>query len=235
MGAITDDGSRAGVASCLHELKAPRRSGRRPCRLGIGPATRSGRACGRPWRRGRGYPGAVEHAGVPADAVWRYREDVWRLASQLCRHREDAEDVTQSALLKAAEHLEGFRWEASLRTWLHRIATNECRMLRRRKVPLSLDELLEEAATAERQPAEPAAAGPGPEDAAVEAETRRRVVAALGGLPDRYRTAVLLKDGLGLSAEAVAAAMGLTVPAAKSVLHRARAALRESLSVPVRT
>ena len=131
------------------------------------------------------------------DAVWRYREDVWRLASQLCRHREDAEDVIQSAPLKAAEHLEGFRWEASLRTWLHRIATNECRMLRRRKVPLSLDELLEEAATAECQPAGPAAASPGPEDAAVEAETRRRVVAALGGLADRYRTAVLLKEGSG--------------------------------------
>ncbi len=65
------------------------------------------------------------------------RADVWRLARQLCQHREDAEDVTQSALLKPAQHLDGFRWEASLRTWLHRIATGECRMLRRRKVPLS--------------------------------------------------------------------------------------------------
>jgi Sigma-70 region 2 len=103
--------------------------------------------------------------------VWRYREDVWRLASQLCQHREDAEDVTQSALLKAAEHLDGFRWEASLRTWLHRIATNECRMLRRRKAPLSLDELLEQAATAPQRPGEPPAREPGPEEAAVEAET----------------------------------------------------------------
>ena len=156
--------------------------------------------------------------------MWRYRADVWRLASQLCQHREDAEDVTHSALLKAAQHLDGFRWEASLRTWLHRIATNECRMLRRRRVPLSLDQLLEEAATAPQQPA-----GPGPEDAAVEADTRRRVVTALAGLPDRYRTAVLLKDGLGLPAEDVAAAMGITVPAARSVLHRARTALREKL------
>jgi len=173
--------------------------------------------------------GDVDQAGPSADAVWRYRADVWRLASQLCQHREDAEDVTHSALLKAAQHLDGFRWEASLRTWLHRIATNECRMLRRRKVPLSLDELLEEAATAPHQPAEPQASGLGPEEAAVEAETRRRVVAALAGLPDRYRTAVLLKDGLGLPAGDVAAAMGITVPAARSVLHRARAALREQL------
>ena len=162
--------------------------------------------------------------------MWRYRDDVWRLASQLCRHREDAEDVTHSALVKAAQHLDGFRWEASVRTWLHRIATNECRMLRRRKVPLSLDELLEEAATAAHRPVEPPAPEQGPEEAAVEGDTRRQVVAALAGLPDRYRTAVLLKDGLGLPAEQVAAAMGITVPATRSVLHRARSQLRERLA-----
>jgi len=174
----------------------------------------------------------VTHAGDPADAVWRYREDVWRLASQLCRHRQDAEDVTQSALLKAAQHLDGFRWEASLRTWLHRIATNECRMLRRRKLPLSLDQLLEQAATDGSVPPEAPAQDPGPEELAVEAEARRRVVAALAGLPDRYRTALLLKDGLGLPAGSVAAAMGMSVPAVRSVLHRARAALRDSLGGP---
>jgi RNA polymerase sigma-70 factor, ECF subfamily len=162
--------------------------------------------------------------------VWHYRDDVWRLARQLCRHREDAEDVTHSALLKAAEHLDGFRWEASLRTWLHRIATNECRMLRRRKAPLSLEALLEEAATAEHRQDEPAADAPGPEEVAVEAETRRRVLTALEGLPERYRTALLLKDGLGLRAEGVAQAMGVTVPAVRSILHRARSTLRERLT-----
>lgn len=138
--------------------------------------------------------------------------------------------MTHSALLKAAQHVDGFRWEASVRTWLHRIATNECRMLRRRKVAVSLDEMLEQAATAAHRPTEPTARQPGPEEAAVEAETRRFVVAALAGLPDRYRTAVLLKDGLGLSAERVAAAMGITVPAVRSVLHRARSELRERLA-----
>jgi RNA polymerase sigma-70 factor (ECF subfamily) len=169
-------------------------------------------------------------AGASAEPVWRYREDVWRLARQLCRHPQDAEDVTQNALLKAAQHLDGFRWEASLRTWLHRIATNECRMLRRRRVPLSLDEMLESAATGEQRPAELPALGAGPEELAVEAETRRQVLAALGSLPEHYRVALLLKDGLGLPAEDLATAMGVTVPAAKSVLHRARSALRDRLA-----
>lgn len=179
------------------------------------------------------YTAAVEDATAPAEQVWRYRQDVWRLAAQLCRHRQDAEDVTHSALLKAAQHLDEFRWEASLRTWLHRIATNECRMLRRRKVPLSLEAVLEQVATAERPPVDPEARAPGPEEVAIEAETRRQVLAALETLPDHYHTALLLKDGLGLRAEAVARAMGITVPAAKSILHRARSALRERLSSPV--
>jgi RNA polymerase sigma-70 factor, ECF subfamily len=64
----------------------------------------------------------------------------------------------------------------------------------------------------------------------VEAETRRRVLTALAGLPDHYRTALLLKDGRGLRAEGVAQAMGVTVPAVRSILHRARSALRERLT-----
>ena len=122
---------------------------------------------------------AVENSAAPAEPVWRYRQDVWRLATQLCRHRQDAEDVTHSALLKAAQHLDEFRWEASLRTWLHRVATNECRMLHRRKAPLSLEAMLEQAATAEHPPQELQAQEPGPEEVAVEAETRRQVLAAL--------------------------------------------------------
>ncbi|MHB8331490.1 MAG: RNA polymerase sigma factor, partial [Candidatus Dormibacteria bacterium] len=72
-------------------------------------------------------------------SAWQYGGDIHRLARQLCGHREDAEDVAQSTLLKASLHLDDFRGEASLRTWLHRIATNECRQLRRRKIPDSLD------------------------------------------------------------------------------------------------
>jgi RNA polymerase sigma factor (sigma-70 family) len=86
----------------------------------------------------------METRELAPEAVWAYQADVGRLARHLCRHPQDAEDVAQSALLKAVQHLDGFRAEASLRTWLHRVATNECRMLRRRKTPISLDTLLEE-------------------------------------------------------------------------------------------
>jgi RNA polymerase sigma factor (sigma-70 family) len=158
-----------------------------------------------------------------------YRADLSRLAEHLCRQHEDAEDVTQSTLLKAAQHLDGFRNEASVRTWLHRIATNECRMLRRRLPPASLDALLD--AGADLRPAllEQTGAAPDPELVAEEAEARRAVLAALGTLPARQRTLLLLKDGLGLRAAEVARLLGTTEPGAKSALHRARLALREAL------
>ena len=54
------------------------------------------------------------------------------------RDPENAADVAQNTLLKAAQHIDGFRGEASVRTWLHTIATNECRMIRRRRQPESL-------------------------------------------------------------------------------------------------
>lgn len=161
------------------------------------------------------------------EAVWAYREDLGRLARHLCHHPQDAEDVAQSALLKAVQHLDGFRAEASLRTWLHRVATNECRMLRRRKTPISLDTLLKEPDLG---------TGPefradllDPEQAAVEAERRAAVLRSLEALPARYRTVVLLKDGRGLSAEVIAEATGTTVSAVRSRLHRARSLLREDL------
>jgi RNA polymerase sigma-70 factor (ECF subfamily) len=161
------------------------------------------------------------------EAVWAYHKDLGRLARHLCHHLQDAEDVAQSALLKAVQHLDGFRAEASLRTWLHRVATNECRMLRRRKTPISLDTLLEEPDLG---------AGPragtdrfDPEQAAMEAERRTAVLRSLEALPARYRTVVLLKDGWGLSAEAIAEATGTTVSAVRSKLHRARLLLREDL------
>jgi RNA polymerase sigma-70 factor (ECF subfamily) len=162
------------------------------------------------------------------EAVWAYREDLGRLARPLCRHAQDAEDVAQSSLLKGVQHLDGFRGEASLRTWLHRVATNECRMLRRRKIPMSLDALVERAGSDE---------GPDirsgllldPEESALQAERRSAVLRSIEALPEHYRSAVLLKDGRGLSAEQIAGRTGATVGAVRSTLHRARSLLRQEL------
>ncbi len=149
----------------------------------------------------------------------------------MCRHREDAEDVAQNGLMKAAQKIDGFRGEASVRTWLHSIATNECRMLRRRVAPGSFDEVLEATLTADRL-AEVSPRPTDPESLAIEAESRREVVAALNRLPERYQRVLVLRDGCGLRSAEVAHVLESTVPAVKSVLFRARRSLRGELQSP---
>ncbi len=161
--------------------------------------------------------------------VWGYREDLARLARFLCQHPEDAEDVTHNALIKAAEKLDGFRGEASVKTWLHAVTSNECRMLRRRRQASSLDGMLDGVADDQLMVDVTAM---DPEELAVELETRQEVLEALSRLPERYRCALILKDGSGRSLTETAELMDTTVPGIKSLLYRARAALRDELKDP---
>jgi RNA polymerase sigma factor (sigma-70 family) len=171
---------------------------------------------------------AVEPEGQ-ADLVWAQAEDVARLARQLCGHPEDAEDVAQSSLVKAAEHIAGFRGEATVRTWLHRITTNECRMLRRRLMATSLDGLLEE----HRGNTELlllAAADADPEALAERRTLGNAVLAAVAALPERQRVAFVLHEGGALGIKEVARRLDTTVPAVRSLLVRARRAIRAEVA-----
>ena len=157
-------------------------------------------------------------------AVWAYEEDLERLARLLCRHREDAEDVAHAALVKAVEHLGGFRSEATLRTWLHRIASNECAMLRRRRPSASLDDLAGSGWSSGDQGVAMAA---DPEASALDAAERQAVLGAIGHLPPRERLVLLLTVGEQLPAAEVARRAELSVPAVRALLYRARRRVRE--------
>ena len=164
-----------------------------------------------------------------ADLVWAQAEDVARLARQLCGHPEDAEDVAQSSLVKAAEHIAGFRGDATVRTWLHRITTNECRMLRRRVLARSLDGLLEEhPGSAELLLL--ATADADPEALAERRTLGNAVLAAVAALPERQRVAFVLHEGGGLGISEVARRLDATVPAVRSLLVRARRAIRTEVA-----
>ena len=99
-------------------------------------------------------------------------------------------------------------------------------MLRRRKSPSSLEQMFESAAIGQL---DLAGGSVDPEDVAMELETRREVLSAVGELPAHYRCALMLKDGRGLSLDDTARLMDTTVPAVKSILYRARGALREEI------
>jgi RNA polymerase sigma-70 factor (ECF subfamily) len=153
---------------------------------------------------------------------------VLRFARRLCRHREDAEDVLQESLLAAARGLSRFRGEASISTWLFAIARSFCIKKRRRSVfaPVTLS-LEGEARVAARSVRSP-------DRSPHQALEARRLEAALdqaiAALPRPYREVLLLRDVEGLSAAEVGEVTGLSVPAVKTRLHRARERVRARLS-----
>ena len=166
-----------------------------------------------------------------SELVNRYQNKIYRLAKHITQNDEDAEDVLQEAFLKAYEHLDGFQGNSRFYTWIVRIAVNEALMkLRKRKGDrfVSLDEPVE---TGEEQvKREIAVWDDNPEQQYSQEEMRAILDEAIEGLKPDFRTVFLLRDIEELSTEETAETLGISIPAVKSRLLRARLALREKLT-----
>ena len=165
------------------------------------------------------------------ELVNRYERKIYRLAMNITRNQEDAEDVLQEAFLKAYEHLDRFKGDSKFYTWIVRIAVNEALMkLRQRKgdrtVPL--DEPLD---TGEETMArEIAVWDDNPEQQYSKEEIHRILTDAVDDLKPDFRTVFTLRDIEEMSTEETAEILGISIPAVKSRLLRARLALRERLT-----
>ena len=165
------------------------------------------------------------------ELVKRYDRNVFRIAQHITQNREDAEDVVQDAFLKAFQNLKNFQENSKFYTWLVRIAVNEALMrLRRRRTGqmVSLDEDIQ--TEDDTMPREVADWSPNPAQLYDQGELRDILQRTIQGLPTGFRTVFVLRDVEGLSTEETAEALGLSVPAVKSRLLRARLQLRERLS-----
>jgi RNA polymerase sigma-70 factor, ECF subfamily len=161
----------------------------------------------------------------------RYDRNVFRIANHITQNREDAEDVVQDAFLKAYQKLDQFQGNSKFYTWLVRIAVNEALMkLRKRKASktVSIDEDVE--TDDGFVPREVTDWSPNPEQLYKQAELGDILEKTIQGLPAGFRTVFVLRDVEGLSTEETADALGLSIPAVKSRLLRARLQLRERLS-----
>src|SRR5438445_12995769 len=145
----------------------------------------------------------------------------------------DAEDVTQDVLLQVVRKLDTFRGESAFPTWLHRVTVNAALAQRRKR-----------AVRHERQVSDPLEnfledghhAGPvrrwdvSPDQHALDEERQRLIEAAIAELPDIYRDVYALADIEELGNAEIADMLGLSVPAVKSRLHRARLLTRPALA-----
>jgi RNA polymerase sigma-70 factor (ECF subfamily) len=148
-----------------------------------------------------------------AELVRAYERRVASVLYRLLDDPRDVEEATQDVFVQAWRNLRRFRGDAQLFTWLYRIAVNAALMRSRRTRPAvqELDDRL-----------------PAPPDP--EPGLRDLLVRELAALPFEYRAAVVLRDVEGLSNAEVAEALGVSVAAAKSRIHRGRMRIRDALS-----
>jgi RNA polymerase sigma-70 factor (ECF subfamily) len=163
--------------------------------------------------------------------VRKYERQLFRIAQHITQNREDAEDVMQDAFLKAYEKLDQFQGNSKFYTWLVRIAVNESLMRLRKRRTGKLVSMDEDMQTEEGSvPRDFADWAPNPEQNYNQSELAEILKKTIQGLPQGFRVVFVLRDVDGLSTEETAEALGLSVPAVKSRLLRARLQLRERLS-----
>jgi len=165
------------------------------------------------------------------ELVRKYERQVFRIAQRITQNREDAEDVTQDAFVKGFEKLDQFQGNSKFYTWLVRIAVNESLMRLRKRRTGRMVSIDEDVQTDEGSvPRDLADWAPDPEQNYSQAELNKILEKTIKGLPPGFRVVFELRDVQGLSTEETAEALGLSIPAVKSRLLRARLQLRERLT-----
>src|SRR5580704_9763148 len=145
--------------------------------------------------------------------IAQYHQPLYSLIARSINDPADAADLTQEVFIKVFRSIRGFHGDASLRTWLYRIALREASNQRRwwsrhkrQEVPID-----------------------SPYDQAVQSETRERLETALRQLPQAFRTVVVLREIEGFAYEEIAEILDLNIGTLKSRLTRGRSALRDLL------
>ncbi len=155
---------------------------------------------------------------------------LYRLARGILRSDSEAEDVVQETYVRAFTHLDGFRGESGLSTWLSRIAINEALgRARARKPNVELGARPEAALDAQIIQFPLSSAASDPEKSMAQREIQLVVEHAIDELPDDFRMVFIARVMEGLSIEETSELLGVKPETVKTRLHRARALLRENV------
>jgi RNA polymerase sigma-70 factor (ECF subfamily) len=169
--------------------------------------------------------------GAYNDMVTRYYDRIFARVSQLIKNKQDAEEVTQDAFIRAHRGLENFRGDASFSTWLYQIATNLAHnrywywFRRKRDQSISLDQPLSEEGDLTLENVMPCK-GENPAEATVTQELVDRVSKCMGDLNDKHKEILILRNVQNLTYDEIAQQLEISVGTVKSRIARARESLR---------
>jgi RNA polymerase sigma-70 factor (ECF subfamily) len=155
---------------------------------------------------------------------------LYRIARGILRNDSEAEDAVQETYARAFTHLEGFRGDSSLATWLARIVMNEALGRLRRQRP-SVEWTTLEPGFLEAQIIQFPLSSPSedPEKSMAQREIQRVVEHAIDELPEAFRIVFITRVIEGMNVEETADVLGLKPETVKTRLHRARTMLRDSV------
>ena len=166
-----------------------------------------------------------------------YHQPVYSLIARTLPVTSDAADITQEVFVKVYRGISGFHGDASLRTWIYRIALHEASNQRRWWSRHCRQEVTIEAETGESSEGQPLCIKDtlvdeheSPFEMAAQSEIRSRVEAELREVPDPFRTVVILRDIEGLAYEEIAEILNVNLGTVKSRLMRGRAHLKARLA-----
>lgn len=169
------------------------------------------------------------------ELLGRYEEKLYRLAMRFVRNESDAQEILQDVFLSAWRKLPGFEGRAQFGSWMYRVTVNAALMFlrSRNRHPEVMLEDMEPGALSKTTEGSVHGLNEDwsrrPDEQLQSEELRRHIQRAVDGLPDGLRTVFLVRDVEGLSTEETAELLGLSLPAVKTRLHRARLALREAI------
>jgi RNA polymerase sigma-70 factor (ECF subfamily) len=169
--------------------------------------------------------------------IAQYHQPIYSVIARSLQDPSDAADITQEVFLKVFRGIGSFHGDASLKTWLYRIALHEASNRRRWWSRHKKQELTIDTPFAESEDGGDAIClgdtltdgGRSPFELASEHETRTRVEAALQKLPENYRTVVVLREIEGFAYDEIAEILNIHIGTVKSRLLRGRAALKGHL------
>jgi RNA polymerase sigma-70 factor, ECF subfamily len=160
--------------------------------------------------------------------VRRYMQKAFRIALDFTHDTEEAKDLSQEAFLRAFSRIKQFDGRSSFYTWFYRLVVNLCLDHTRRKGRVVWERLEKETDNA-LESAELIDNSSTPDEEAIAGEAKRRADLTLKAMPNKQRTAFLLRNHQGLSIPDIAKVMKTTEGTVRVYLHRAVAALRQSL------
>ena len=169
--------------------------------------------------------------------VEKYKVPVMSLVYRTLPDAVEAEDIAQHVFLQVFKAAHRYEVSAKFSTWLFTIARNLClnEIRRRSRHPAdSLDETYGEGDDNPVRQVEEARVK-GPPEAILEGELHEKIDEAMALLPEKQRTAILLCRGEEHSYEDIAQILDCSVQATKSLIHRAREALKQKLKPYLRT